>query len=335
MSDSHTPYTPSSETHTPLRRLGQSDLLISALGLGCWQFSKGSGLVGKFWPVLPDADIVDIVRLSLEGGMNWFDTAEAYGWGASEQALDQALHAVGRLGRQAVIATKWWPVLRSAGSITKTIDDRIERLGGRTIDLYQIHQPYSFSSVRKQMREMSELLKQGRIVHAGVSNFSAAKMREAHRILADYGFPLVSNQVKYSLLDRRIERNGILDTARELGMTIIAYSPLAQGLLTGKFHRDPSLVKRSGGPRRYQAKFKTAGLNASRPVLDLVEELAGTYGVSPSQIALNWLIHAHGDAVVAIPGASKVKHAEENIGALRFRLASEHLAQLSDASREF
>jgi aryl-alcohol dehydrogenase-like predicted oxidoreductase len=289
-------------------------------------------MVGKFWPVLSDPDIVDIVRVSLQGGINWFDTAESYGWGASEQALDQALSALGQLGKEALIATKWWPVMRTASSITKTIEERTRQLGGRTIHLYQIHQPYSFSTVRSQMREMSKLLKDGHIVHAGVSNFSAEKMRVAHRVLADYGFPLVSNQVKYSMLDRRIERNGIMQAAQELGMTIIAYSPLEQGLLTGKFHNDPSLVRAASGPRKFQSKFKAAGLSKSKPVIQLLEHMASAYGVSPSQIALNWLVNSHGDTVVAIPGASKVRHAEENIGALTFRLSKEHLDQLSDIS---
>lgn len=292
-------------------------------------------MVGKFWPVVDDEEIHAIVKASLEGGINWFDTAEVYGWGQSEQALSRALKALDLQPGEVTIASKWWPVLRSSSSIPKTIGDRLRCLGGFPIDLYQIHQPYSLSSIRSQMTEMAGLVNNGYIRFAGVSNFSAKQMREAHRVLAELGLPLVSNQVKYSLLDRRIERNGILETAQELGIAIIAYSPLEQGLLTGKFHKDPGLIKRSKGPRRFQSKFQESGLKKSQPVIDLLGELAVKYNVSSSQIALNWLIHAHGDTVLAIPGASKVSHAKENTGAMTFRLTSDEIQGISEAARAY
>ncbi|MDP4164759.1 MAG: aldo/keto reductase, partial [Bacillota bacterium] len=238
------------------RRLGNSDIEISALGLGTWQFSKGEGLVGRFWPVLPEKEIEDIVRLSLEGGINWFDTAEVYGKGKSEEALANALNALGDQANEALVATKWWPAFRTAGSITSSIHERIKALKGRRIDLYQVHQPFSFSSVKAEMDAMASLLKDKKIRTAGVSNFNEAKMREAHQVLASHGYPLVSNQVKYSLLDRRIEQSGVLAAAKELGITIIAYSPLEQGILTGKFHQNPELLKNVSGPRKYFSHFK-------------------------------------------------------------------------------
>ncbi|MBM7568982.1 aldo/keto reductase [Paenibacillus sacheonensis] len=166
-----------------LRRMGGSDLELSPLGLGCWQFSKGSGLVGKLWPVLNDADIVSIVRISLAGGINWFDTAEVYGGGRSEEALADALNEAGASPRSVRVATKWWPVMRTARSIPRTIDERLRRLKGWPIDLYQVHQPYSFSSASAEMNEMAKLAKAGLIRNVGVSNFSAAKMREADKAL--------------------------------------------------------------------------------------------------------------------------------------------------------
>ncbi|MCP8967359.1 aldo/keto reductase [Ectobacillus ponti] len=322
------------QTKIKKRRLGSSDLYVSALGLGCWQFSKGSGLVGRFWPVLDENDVRDIVRKSLEGGINWFDTAEVYGKGKSEEALANALHALGNQADSALIATKWWPLFRTANSLTGTIEERLRALQGREIDLYQIHQPFSFSGVRAQMHAMAELLQSRKIRHAGVSNFNAAKMREAHAALGEHGFPLVSNQVKYSLLDRRIEENGILDAAKELGITIIAYSPLEQGILSGKFHQNPELIRNITGPRKYMPQFKSAGLEKTRPLIDLLARLADEYGVTSSQIALNWTIQFHGDTVLAIPGASKVRHAEENIGALQFELSPAHLRQIDEVSRE-
>ncbi|WP_352222830.1 aldo/keto reductase [Bacillus sp. SM2101] len=321
-------------TMIPLRKLGKSDLEISALGLGTWQFSKGNGMVGRFWPVLEKEEIQEIVKISLEGGINWFDTAEVYGKGKSEEGLADALNGLGDKANDALIATKWWPAMRTAKSITKTIDERLKALKGRKIDLYMVHQPFSFSSVKAEMDEMAELLKSGKICHAGVSNFNEEKMREAHKVLDQHGFPLVSNQVKYSLLDRRIEKNGILDAAKELGITLIAYSPLEQGLLTGKFHKNPDLIKNMSGPRKHFSSFKTSTLERTKPLIDLLDNLADEYNVSPSQVALNWLIHFHGETIVAIPGATKNHHAQENIGALTFKLSQNHLDELDMVSRD-
>ena len=112
------------------------------------------------------------------------------------------------------------------------------------------------------MREMAKLVKQGKIKHVGVSNFSASKMYEADKALRQSGLRLVSNQVKYNLLDRRIERNGIMETAKELGVAIIAFSPLEQGILSGKFHKNPELVKQIQGPRKWIGGFRSAGTSA-------------------------------------------------------------------------
>jgi aryl-alcohol dehydrogenase-like predicted oxidoreductase len=308
---------------------------VSPLGLGCWQFSKGNGIAGRFWPVLNDTEIQEIVKISIAGGINWFDTAEIYGWGQSEIALAHALKALGYLSDEILIATKWWPLFRTSQSLLNTIDKRTACLQGLPIHLYQIHQPISFSSIHSQMKAMAKLIKDGKIRYAGVSNFSAKQMKEAYTVLKDYGFHLVSNQVKYSMLDRRIEKNGILDTAKELDISIIAYSPLEQGILTGKFHYNPKLIKTSKGPRKYQSKFKASGLELSKPVIQLLEELAHKYNASAGQIALNWLINYSGESVVAIPGASKVSHAEENIKALTFKLSNDDLTQLAEVSKKF
>ncbi|MCY9665883.1 aldo/keto reductase [Paenibacillus alginolyticus] len=315
-----------------LRKLGSTNLELSPLGLGCWQFSNGQGVVGKFWPVLGADDVLKIVKISLEGGINWFDTAEVYGKGQSEQMLSKALRDSGALGNDARIATKWWPIFRTAGSIVSTIDERIRYLDHRTIHLHQVHQPYSFSSVASEMNAMAQLVKAGKIQNVGVSNYSAKQMREAHRVLKEYGLPLASNQVKYSLLDRRIEQNGILDTAKELGIAIIAYSPLEQGILSGKFHKNSNLVKGITGPRKWTSSFKQSGLRKSKPLIDHLEELAMEYDASPTQIALNWMINAHGETVFAIPGASKIHHAQENVKAMELKLTSNEIQTISEIS---
>ncbi|MGN7763706.1 aldo/keto reductase [Paenibacillus sp. 22594] len=318
-----------------LRPLGQSALLVSPLGLGCWQFSRGKGIVGKYWSNLEDADILEIVRVSLEGGMNWVDTAEIYGGGKSEEAL---AHVLDQLKREnsphatPLIATKWWPLFRTANSITSTIDERIRSLGGRDIDLYQIHQPFSLSSIASEMKAMAGLVQTGKIRNIGVSNYSAKQMTEAHRLLRQYGLNLVSNQVKYNLLDRKIDRNGTMAAAKELGISIIAYSPLQQGILTGRFHQDPAQIQAISRMRRMQSGLDEKGLARSKPLIESLKGLAVKYGVTPGQIALNWLIYYNGDTVVAIPGASKVRHAQENIGAMSFRLEQDELEHLNEVS---
>jgi aryl-alcohol dehydrogenase-like predicted oxidoreductase len=319
------------ENQITLRSLGKSDIKITPIGLGCWQFSKRGNLAGKFWPFLEDELIRDIIRISLEGGINWFDTAEVYGHGASEKILAKSLVALGKRPGDVLVATKWWPMFRWASNIIKTIDVRLDCLNPFPIDLYQVHQPYGFSSEVKAMEAMAKLVQLKKIKQVGVSNFSASKMRNAWETLQKSGINLLSNQIQYSLLSRKIETNGVLDTAKELGITIIAYSPLAQGLVTGKFHDNPELLKNIGY-RKHSAMFKPKGLEKSRPVTELVKKLAMKYETTPSQVALNWLIHFHGDTVVAIPGATKASHAEENTGAMKFRLSSEDMKLLDEAS---
>ena len=315
-----------------LRRLGKTEIEISPIGLGCWQFSGGRGLVGRYWPVLDQATVQAIVESSLEAGVNWFDTAEAYGGGASEQALAQALRELGRKPGQVVLATKWMPFLRTARSIHRTIDRRLEALGEYPIDLYQIHNPYSLSSIESQLREMAGLAKAGRIRAIGVSNFSEEQMRRAHRLLAEEGIPLVSNQVRYSLLHREIESNGVLEAARELGVTIIAYSPLAQGLLAGSYHDDPLRIRERPGLRKHLKAFRPEELERTRPLIEELRWIAAAHESSPAEVALSWLLSAHGETVVAIPGASSAEQARRNARAMELRLSEEEIEKLAQKS---
>ncbi|MEI6898685.1 MAG: aldo/keto reductase [Bacteroidota bacterium] len=317
-----------------LRNLGKSDVKITPIGLGCWQFSKQGNLAGKFWPSLDDGLIREVVKISLDNGINWFDTAEIYGKGASEKILAKCLVDLGIKPGEVIIATKWWPLFRTASNIGKTIDERLACLDPFPIDLYQVHQPYGFSSEVAEMRAMADLVKKKQIKLVGVSNFPAKKMRNAWKTLKEEGITLVSNQMQYSLLTRKIEANDVLETAKELGITIIAYSPLAQGMVTGKFHDDPELLKNIG-LRKHTAMFKPKGLEKSRPVTEVVKNLATKYGKTPSQIALNWLINFHGETVVAIPGATKARHAEENCGAMTFSLSADDMKLLDEVSVGF
>ena len=318
---------------TDLRRLGQTDIEISPISLGCWQFSEGKGLTGSFWEALPTHVVNEIVQASLSSGINWFDTAEAYGGGRSEAALSCALEAAGKSNGDVVVATKWAPLFCTAGNILKTYPERLKHLGGFSIDLHQVHMPHSLSSVKAQMDVMADLVEAGKIKAVGVSNFSATKMRAAHSALESRGIPLASNQMKYNLLDRSIEKNGVIEAARELGITIIAYSPLAQGILTGRFHEDPASVKSRPGPRKWTPAFRRSGLKRSRPIVDALREIAGVHEATLSQVVLSWLVHFHGETVVAIPGASRVAQAEENTGAMTLTLEAEGMARLDSLTR--
>jgi aryl-alcohol dehydrogenase-like predicted oxidoreductase len=308
--------------------------MVTPVGLGCWQFNRGKGL-GKYWPALDEATIDGIVAASLDGGINWFDTAEAYGGGESERALSRTLQKAGRRPGEVIVATKWSPLLRTAGNIGKTISARIDCLAPFPIDLYQVHNPAALSPNSAVMKAMAALVKAGKARYIGVSNFGAARMREAHRVLRGEGLDLVSNQIHYSLLKRKAERNGVLDAARELGISIIAYSPLDQGVLTGRFHEDPGAIKSVSGLRKYRGFFRSGFLARSRGVIEALKEIAGRRGATPAQIALNWLFSFHGDTVVVIPGATRVAQAALNAASTSIALTKDELDHLDRVSRPF
>ncbi len=313
-----------------LRSLGKTGIRVTPIGLGVMELSGGGGLLGRAFPIIPQEVKNDIIRQALDGGINWFDTAEMYGAGVSERSLSEGLKAAGRKDEEVVIATKWQPFLRTARNIPHTIDDRLRFLGGYSIGNYMIHQPFSFSSPEAEMNAMADLVEEGKIRSVGVSNFNPGRMRRAHAALAKRGLPLAVNQVRYSLLDREIETNGILETARELGVTIVAYTPLARGLLTGKYHKNPELLEKRSG---WATASIRRNLERSRPLVASMEEMAGKYGATVGQVALNWLIHFHGDLVVTIPGATNPRQAAESAGALKFKLNADELARLDEISR--
>ncbi len=312
------------------RRLGQTDIEVTPIGLGVMQFSGGGGWFGKLFPVLPENEKNAIVVTALEGGINWFDTAELYGFGTSEQGLSSALKSVGKENGEVIVATKWMPILRSARNIANTIHERIRHLDGYNIDLYMVHQPWSFSSIEAQMGAMADLVDAGQIRSVGISNFNAQQMQRAHAALEKRGLPLAVNQMEYSLLNRKIESNGVMATAKELGVTITAYTPLGYGLLTGKYHKNPALFDQSRRGFMLKRKFEQ-----SRPVVEALEEIAKDYDATPGQVALNWVIHFQGETVVTIPGATKVDHARQSAGAMKFQLSNAELSRLDQLSREF
>jgi aryl-alcohol dehydrogenase-like predicted oxidoreductase len=312
------------------RPLGQTNIMVTPIGLGMMEFSGGGGLLGFAFPKIDQEEKNTIVQAALAGGINWFDTAELYGQGVSEVSLASALKAAGQKDQDVVVATKWWPLLRTAGNIPHTIQNRIRFLDGYSISLYMVHQPYSFSTPEAEMEAMADLVKAGKIRSVGVSNFNPARMRRAYQALHQRGLPLAVNQVRYSLLDRSIETNGILDTAKELGITIIAYTPLASGLLTGKYHKNPDLLQKKSFFWRANLQRQ---VEKSRKLVMALEEIGARYQATPAQVALNWVINNQGESIVTIPGATKVRQAEESAGAMKFKLSGDDLARLDELSR--
>ncbi len=321
-----------STTTAPARALGNTGIRVSPIGLGVMEFAGGGGLLGRAFPIIPQSEKNAIIQAALDGGINWFDTAEIYGGGVSERSLVEALKAAGKQPGDVVIATKWFPLFRTANHIRRSISERLRFLEGFPIDLYYIHHPSSFSPAETEMNAMADLVEAGKIRSVGVSNFSAEYMRRAQAALQKRGLPLATNQVRYSLLDRKIETDGTLETARELGVTITAYTPLGSGLLTGKYHKNPELLRNKSAFWRRRMQRQMEG---SRPLVAALEEIAAKYQVTAAQVALNWVIWFNGELVVTIPGATKVQQAADNAGAMRFRLSEDELDRLDELSRDF
>jgi aryl-alcohol dehydrogenase-like predicted oxidoreductase len=313
------------------RQLGQTELNVTPIGLGVMQFSGKAGVFRFMFDDIEQPHMDEIVQAALEGGINWFDTAEAYGGGRSERGLAQALKDSGANNQDVIVATKWMPVLRTASNIQRTIGTRIENLAPYTIDLYYVHQPWGFSPPEAEMDAMADLVQAGKIRAVGVSNFNANQMSRAVHALEKRGLKLAANQMQYSLLHREIESNGVLDAARDLDVTIVAWGPLASGLLSGKFHRDPEVLHNTPFVRRRRMRSQ---LQKTEPLIDALERIGAKHQATPSQVALNWVIHFAGETVVAIPGASKVKHAREAAGAMAFKLTPEEMNELDRLSAE-
>jgi aryl-alcohol dehydrogenase-like predicted oxidoreductase len=312
------------------RSLGKTGIQVSPIGLGLMELSGGGGLIGRMFPVIPQEEKNAMIQAALDGGINWFDTAEAYGSGVSEASLAAGLKAAGKTDQDVVVATKWMPIFRTARNIPHSIEARLRFLGGYSISNYMVHQPYGFSSPEAEMNAMADLVEAGKIRSVGISNFSPNRMRRAHAALLKRGLPLAVNQVHYSLLHRQIETDGTLATAKELGVTITAYTPLESGLLSGKYHKDANLLARLPGLRRGMIARR---VESSRPLINAMDLIAQKYHVTIAQVALNWLINFNGDTVVTIPGATKVQQAKDNAGAMHFRLSADELTQLDELSR--
>jgi aryl-alcohol dehydrogenase-like predicted oxidoreductase len=311
-----------------IRLGGNSGIDVPQLGIGTWAWGDRC-----FWGYGKDYGEADVRRAfdaSIDLELAFFDTAEVYGLGESERLLGKFLRSLApETAKQVRIATKYMPLPWRVGKniVHNAISDSLARLQVDAIDLYQVHQPVSFLMKQEVlMAALAEEFKQGRIKAIGVSNYSARQMRETHDFLGRRGIRLAVNQVQYSLLARQIEENGVLDTAEELGITILAYSPLAQGLLTGKYksQRPPK------GMRQFDPRFGDRGLFTIEPVVKLLRKTGEQFGRSPAQVALNWLMQK--GKVIPIPGAKNAEQVKHNAGALDWALSEEDVYALDRAS---
>lgn len=289
------------------------------LGVGTWAWGdRGYWGYGKDFS---SADVAAAYAVSRDAGLTVFDTAEVYGRGTSERLLGGLV--ADRDDQDVVaVATKFaalpWRLARP-GPLLAALEGSLQRLNLPSVALYQIHWPLPLGT-RAWLLDLARAFQQGLVGAVGVSNYPPAQLREAHRILADQGVPLATNQVEYNLLSRRPERSGLVELCRELDVTIIAYSPLAQGLLTGKYTaaRPPAGVR----GLRYRRQLGTI-----EPLVRRLTEIGADHdGRTPAQVALNWLVQ---QGTVPIPGAKTAEQARNNAGGVGWSLTEDEVAELS------
>jgi aryl-alcohol dehydrogenase-like predicted oxidoreductase len=293
---------------------------ISRIGLGTWQFGSRDWGYGEPYA---GQEAHAIVRRALELGVTLFDTAELYGFGRSERILGVAL---GDDRESVFLATKIFPIVPVAPVVEQRAVASANRLGARWLDLYQVHQPNPLVRDGTIMRGMRALQRVGLVGEVGVSNYPLDRWRAAEDAL---GSRVLSNQVRYSLVDRSPERD-LLPFAQAHGYVVIAYSPLAQGLLSGRYHRDNRPVNRV---RAANPLFLPDNIERASDLIAVLREVADAHSASPAQIALAWVIHH--PAVAAIPGASSVEQLESNVAAAEIELSDDEYQALQDASARF
>jgi aryl-alcohol dehydrogenase-like predicted oxidoreductase len=284
----------------PTRALGKSGLDVSAIGVGTNRWRLGDN----------DAAVLETFQALLDGGVSFIDTAEVYGFGKSEQLIGQCIKTD---GRKPVIVSKFAPFIArtSPRHLMRALDASLARLGVEAVDLYLVHFPFPLVDMATFADGLIEAARSGKARHVGVSNFNAEQMQRVADRLASAGVPLAANEVHYSLAHRAPETNGVLDACRELDVALLAYFPLASGRLTAP--PDPAKPDKLDGVRR------------------ATTEIGEAHQAAQSQVALNWLL-ARDRHVIPIPGASKARHAKDNIAALGWSLTPEEFKRLDEAS---
>jgi aryl-alcohol dehydrogenase-like predicted oxidoreductase len=332
------------------RKLGSSGIEVPALGVGTQAWGDKRWGFGKSYS--PD-DLFRAYQTSIDAGLNYFDTSDSYGNGQSEELLGEFYR---KDGRPVIISTKFTPAKPydpnthfSSKAVLPTLERSVQRLGLKTIDLYQIHYPPAQRRLDKFLDAMAEGVESGKAKAVGVSNFNVEQLRYSQEYLTrHHNIPVASNQISYSLLDRHLETNGMLAACRELNISVIAILPLAEGVLTGKYRggklkpsRTLSVMLRAAQiieqqtPLRERVFIKPLGLQPDKleSLFFAMEEVGHAHNATLAQTALNWLL-ASDPLILPIPGAKSLEQAASNGAALTWRMSQEEferLAQIEDA----
>jgi aryl-alcohol dehydrogenase-like predicted oxidoreductase len=309
----------------PIKKLGNSDLAITPLGIGAWAMG-GSGWAFA-WGNQDDRDSTSAIHAALDAGMNWIDTAAIYGLGHSEEVVGRALYSVSKKPYIFTKCERRWErdgkIFGSlkAESIRQECEDSLRRLKIDVIDLYQIHWPAPEQDIEEGWAEMARLKEQGKVRWIGVSNFNVTQMKRAMKIA-----PITSLQPPYSLLARDSERE-ILPFARENNIGVIVYSPMRAGLLTGKMSKERALNLPPDDWRSRDSDFKEPKLSRNLELVELLREIGNRHGRTPAEVALAWTLN--NPAVTgAIVGLRRADQVQGTIGALNFRLSPEEVSEI-------
>jgi aryl-alcohol dehydrogenase-like predicted oxidoreductase len=292
------------------------------IGIGTWAW--GDRLFWGYGGDYHDTDLREAFDYCIAAGNAFFDTAEVYGQGKSESLLGRYLQ---ESGASAKIATKFAPLpwRLNGRALKRALRGSLKRLKMNKVDLYQIHWPFgSLVSVETWMEAMADLVESDLIGAVGVSNYSREQTQRAYDVLTRHGVHLASNQVEYHLLDRTIEKNGLLDLCNNLGIKVIAYSPIAKGVLSGKYTPQNPLpgFRENRYPRNYLEKIQ--------PLIRLLRKIGMDHGgKTPAQVAINWVICK---GAFPIPGVKNLSQAQQNLEAGGWRLTENEIAQLDQAS---
>jgi aryl-alcohol dehydrogenase-like predicted oxidoreductase len=308
-----------------LRKLGNSDLEITPLGVGAWAMG-GSGWAFS-WGDQDDADSAGAIRAALDAGINWIDTAAVYGLGHSEEVVGAAVHGMSNKPFLFTKCERIWdkdgkigPSLK-AESIRQECENSLRRLKVDVIDLYQIHWPQPDEDIEEGWTEMARLKEEGKVRWIGVSNFNVEQMKRAIKIA-----PITSLQPPYSMLVRQVEAE-ILPFVKANNIGVICYSPMRAGLLTGKMTRERALQLPADDWRSRDKDFQEPNLSRNLGLVELLREIGSRYGHTPGEVALAWALH--NPAITgAIVGLRKPEQVQGTIGAQTFRLSDNEASEI-------
>jgi aryl-alcohol dehydrogenase-like predicted oxidoreductase len=310
-----------------LRKLGNSDLEITTLGIGAWAIG-GTGWAFS-WGDQDDTDSIAAIHAGLDAGLNWIDTAAVYGLGHSEEVVGEALRGISKKPYIFTKCERAWneegkivPSLK-AESVRRECEDSLRRLQVDVIDLYQVHWPEPDADIEEGWTEMAKLKEEGKVRWIGVSNFSVEQMKRAMKIA-----PITSLQPPYSMLVRKIEPE-ILPFVLEHGIGTIVYSPMRAGLLTGKMTRERARNLPADDWRSRDKDFQEPNLTRNLALVDLIAKIGERHEKSPGEVALAWTLH-HPGVTAAIVGLRKADQVNGTVGALDFRLSDDEVAEINE-----